>query len=153
MYVQVPHVVAIAFLMVLVEPDQQPVLHLPKQKPLIAQITALHCQCLLKQPGFFKCEVWFFYHCRCPCSSWVLHKLNSLPTFSKNLINKPPNFFQQGRISILILIADILFCIIWKIGVRIKIHFEQFWQKSFFKNPHFLKIPLIWVYLVILWKY
>ena len=95
------------------------------------------------QPRFFKCKVRLFYHCRCPCSSWVLHKLNSFPTFSKNLINKPPNFFQQGRI--LILIADILFCIIWKIGVRIKIPFEQFWQKvfeksSFFKNTSVLSL-------------
>ena len=32
MYAQVPRVVAVAFLVVLVEPDQQPVLHLTKQQ-------------------------------------------------------------------------------------------------------------------------
>ena len=41
MYAQVPHVVVVAFLEVWVEPDQRPVLHLPKQQRPMARISAL----------------------------------------------------------------------------------------------------------------
>ena len=45
MYAQVLRIVVVAFLVVWVEPDQQPVLHLPKQHCPTAWITALRYQC------------------------------------------------------------------------------------------------------------
>ena len=47
MWAQVPHVVAVAFLVVWVEPYQQRVLHFLKQQHLTALITALRHQCPL----------------------------------------------------------------------------------------------------------
>jgi hypothetical protein len=47
MYAQVPRGVAVTFLEVWVESDQQPVVHLHKQQRPTARITAVHHQCLL----------------------------------------------------------------------------------------------------------
>ena len=47
MFTQVPHIVAVAFQVACVEPDQQPVLHSPKQQCLTAKITAPRYQCPL----------------------------------------------------------------------------------------------------------
>ena len=47
MYAQVFCIVAVAFLVVWIEPDLQPVLHLPKQQCPMAWIKALHYPCQL----------------------------------------------------------------------------------------------------------